>query len=104
MAARPATPSSRRAAATTSAQKAAPRTAQPLRQPAAAARPAVKLTEQLTKLIVADAVRLLDWGSEWPQLAGLIARLADRPSEKEIWGVLSAHRATIEARAKPRRD
>jgi len=31
-------------------------------------------------------------------------RLADRPSEKEIWGVLSAHRATIEARAKPRRD
>lgn len=104
VAARPATPTSRRAAATTSAQKAAPRTAQPSRQPAAAARPAVKLTEQLTKLIVADAVRLLDWGSEWPQLAGLIARLADRPSEKEIWGVLSAHRATIEARAKPRRD
>ncbi len=105
VAARPATPTPRRAAATTSAQKAAPaRTAQPSRQPAAAARPAVKLTEQLTKLIVADAVRLLDWGSEWPQLAGLIARLADRPSEKEIWGVLSAHRATIEARAKPRRD
>jgi len=105
VAARPVTPTPRRAAATTSAQKAAPtRTAQPSRQPAAAARPAVKLTEQLTKLIVADAVRLLDWGSEWPQLAGLIARLADRPSEKEIWGVLSAHRATIEARAKPRRD
>jgi len=105
VAARPVTPTPRRAAATTSAQKAAPaRTAQPSRQPAAAARPAVKLTEQLTKLIVADAVRLLDWGSEWPQLAGLIARLADRPSEKEIWGVLSAHRAAIEARAKPRRD
>jgi len=105
VAARPVTPTPRRAAATTSAQKAAPaRTAQPSRQPAAEARPAVKLTEQLTKLIVADAVRLLDWGSEWPQLAGLIARLADRPSEKEIWGVLSAHRAAIEARAKPRRD
>ena len=105
VAARPATPAPRRAVATTSAQKAAPaRTAQPSRQPAAAARPPVKLTEQLTKLIVADAVRLLDWGSEWPQLAGLIARLADRPSEKEIWGVLSAHRAAIEARAKPRRD
>ena len=105
VAARPVTPTPRRAVATTSAQKATPaRTAQPSRQPAAAARPAVKLTEQLTKLIVADAVRLLDWGSEWPQLAGLIARLADRPSEKEIWGVLSAHRATIEARAKPRRD
>jgi hypothetical protein len=107
--ARPSAPVPRRAAATAVTQKAtAARTAQPSRQPAAAsraaARPAVKLTEQLTKLIVADAVRLLDWGSEWPQLAGLIARLADRPSEKEIWGVLSAHRATIEARAKPRRD
>jgi hypothetical protein len=54
--------------------------------------------------VIADAVRLLDWGSEWPQLAGLIARLADRPSEKEVWNVLSTHRATIELRAKPRRD
>jgi hypothetical protein len=110
VAARPATPALRRAAPSAAVQKAVPARAstQALRQPAPAARPAtrppVKLTEQLTKQIVADAVRLLDWGSEWPQLAGLIARLADRPSEKEIWGVLSTHRATIEARAKPRRD
>jgi hypothetical protein len=102
VAARPAAPP-RRAAATVAVQKAAPaRTAAPAPRPAV--RPPLKLTEQLTKLIVADAVRLLDWGSEWPQLAGLIARIADRPSEKEIWGVLSAHRTTIEARAKPRRD
>ena len=90
------------------AQKSAPRpvaqASRPPPSPSRSVRPAVPLTEQLTKLIVADAVRLLDWGSEWPQIAGLIARLADRPSEKEIWGVLSAHRATIEARAKPRRD
>jgi len=110
VAARPATPASRRAAASVAVQKTAPvrAAAQASRQsapaPRPAARPPVKLTEQLTKLIVGDAVRLLDWGSEWPQLAGLIARIADRPSEKEIWGVLSAHRTTIEARAKPRRD
>ena len=107
---RAATPASRRAAASVAVQKTAPvrAAAQASRQsapaPRPAARPPVKLTEQLTKLIVGDAVRLLDWGSEWPQLAGLIARIADRPSEKEIWGVLSAHRTTIEARAKPRRD
>ena len=91
-----------------SQKSAAARGADVARQPASAARPPprtpAKLSEQVTKLIITDAVRLLDWGSEWPQLAGLIARLADRPSEKEIWGVLSAHRAAIEARAKPRRD
>jgi hypothetical protein len=106
---RPATPVPRRAAAASAAQKPAQgRGSQSSRQPPAARQPArpspARLTEQSTKLIIADAVRLLDWGSEWPQLAGLIARLADRPSEKEIWGVLSENRTTIEARAKPRRD
>jgi hypothetical protein len=62
------------------------------------------LSEKLTRLVIDDAVRFLDWGREWPQLAGLIARLADRPTEKEIWDVLSAHRATIAARAKARTD
>lgn len=95
VAARPATPAARRTTAASVAQKSTP-------APRPAARPA-RLSEQVTKLIVADAVRLLDWGREWPQLAGLIARMADRPSEKEIWGVLSQHRAAIEARAKPPR-
>ncbi len=72
--------------------------------PRPAARTPAKLSEQTTRLVIADAVRMLDWGSEWPALAGLIARLADRPSEKEVWGVLSEHRATIEARAKPRKN
>jgi len=68
--------------------------------PRPAARPPVKLTEQLTKQIVADAIRLLDWGSEWPQLAGLIARLADRPAEKDVWRILREHRATIDSQVK----
>ena len=101
VAARPATPAARRATAPAGAQKG------PAARPAAprpAARTPAKLSEQATRLVIADAVRLLDWGNEWPALAGLIARLADRPAEKEIWGVLSEHRATIEARAKPRKD
>jgi hypothetical protein len=43
-------------------------------------------------------MRMLDWGSEWPQLAGLIARLADRPPEKEVWRILREHRATIDSK------
>ncbi len=86
------------------ARPAAPatRAAAPTARPAE--RPAVRLSERIINTVVDDAVRLLNWGGEWPQLAGLIARLADRPSEREVWAVLIAHRATIESRAKPRRD
>jgi len=54
-----------------------------------------------TMTVIADAVRLLNWGRHWPQLASLIARLADRPAEPEVWTILRAHRAEIEALAKP---
>jgi hypothetical protein len=50
--------------------------------------------------VIADAARLLSWGREWPQLAGLIARLANRPPEQEVWAILRAHRAAIEAKAR----
>jgi hypothetical protein len=43
---------------------------------------------------------MLNWGREWPQIAGLIARLADRPSEQDVWKILRSHRAEIEAQAK----
>jgi hypothetical protein len=56
--------------------------------------------DKVTALVIADAVRLLNWGREWPQIAGLIARLADRPSEQDVWKILRSHRATIEAQAK----
>jgi len=54
--------------------------------------------------VIADAVRLISWGREWPQLAGLIARLADRPAEAEVWKILRKHRSEIEARARRPRD
>jgi hypothetical protein len=55
-------------------------------------------------MVIADAARLISWGREWPQLAGLIARLADRPPETVVWEILRRHRAEIEARARRPRD
>jgi hypothetical protein len=56
--------------------------------------------DKVASTVIADAARLLSWGREWPQLAGLIARLADRPAEQEVWAILRTHRAAIEARAR----
>lgn len=69
-------------------------------RPAAAQRPDAKMAAT----VVADAVRFLGWGREWPALAGLIARLADRPAEPEVWKILRAHRETIERRARSTRN
>lgn len=59
---------------------------------------------QATATVIADAVRLISWGRDWPQLAGLIARLAGRPPEAEIWKILRKHRAEIETQARRPRD
>lgn len=83
------------------------------RQPAPAARPAPvtaattgapAVGDKAVATVIADAVRLISWGREWPQIAGLIARLADRPPEPEVWKVLRRHRAEIEAQARRSRD
>lgn len=68
---------------------------------AAPAKPAkAPKPDKTATTVIADAARLLSWGREWPQLAGLIARLADRPSEQEVWDILRTHRAAIEAKAR----
>ena len=64
--------------------------------PAAASRSSDVVVAQ----VVADAIRLLEWGREWPAVAGLIARMADRPGETEVWKILRAHRAQILARSR----
>jgi hypothetical protein len=61
-------------------------------------------SNQATATVIADAVRLISWGREWPQLAGLIARLANRPPEAEVWKILRKHRAEIETQARRPRD
>jgi hypothetical protein len=60
--------------------------------------------DKATATVIADAVRLLSWGREWPQLASLIARMADRPPEAEILKILRKHRTDIEAQARRPRD
>ncbi len=78
--------------------------AQSARKPASAphARPGAPDARSAT--VIADAVRMLNWGRPWPQLAGLIARLADRPGETEVWEILRRHRAEIEAQARTSAD
>jgi hypothetical protein len=81
--------------------RAAPRaTRKPATAPPAKANTSPATLDKAAALVVADAVRMLNWGREWPQIAGLIARLADRPSEQDVWKILRSHRATIEAQAK----
>jgi hypothetical protein len=75
--------------------------------PAPASRPSTDepaVDEQATTMVVADAVRLIGWGREWPQLAGLIARLAGRPPEADVWKILRKHRAAIDAQVRRPRD
>ncbi len=77
--------------------KAAPR---PARKAPPKAEAAPEVPDKLAATVIADAVRFLNWGREWPQLASLIARLADRPPEAEILKILRKHRAAIEAQAR----
>jgi hypothetical protein len=46
--------------------------------------------------VVADAVRLLNWGREWHELAEAISRMAGRPSVTEVRRILRARKADIE--------
>jgi hypothetical protein len=77
--------SSREAAASARASSATPAAAPP--------------TDARSRQVIADAIRMLGWGREWPALAGLIARMADRPSEQDVWKILRAHRAEILTKA-----
>ena len=66
--------------------------------PATAAPPPPR--DAMTQQVIADAIRMLEWGREWPALAGLIGRMADRPSEAEIWKILRTYRSDILAKAR----
>jgi hypothetical protein len=64
-------------------------------------KPAAKeeIPNDLQLLIITDAVRLINWGRPWHELAEAIARMADRPSAGELRRILRTHRAEIERRA-----
>jgi hypothetical protein len=59
----------------------------------------VQEASEIHNLVIADAVRLLNWGRRWHELAELIARIADRPKLPEVRRILRSHRPTIEMRA-----
>jgi hypothetical protein len=83
----------------TRAARAAPATRRSTTGGAATRGPATAGTPDPSRAVIADAVRLLRWGREWPELAGLIARLQGRPPEAEVWQILRQHRSVIEAKA-----
>ncbi len=97
-----------------SAAKPAPRTAP--RQPAklhaparhAAAKPTAHPKEAdaqgapadaAREQVIADAVRLVQWGRKWFELAELIARMADRPPLPEVRRILKDYKTAIEKKA-----
>jgi len=51
------------------------------------------------RLVIEDAVRLLQWGRQWHELGELIARIAERPGLTEVRRTLRAHRAQIQRAA-----
>jgi hypothetical protein len=61
---------------------------------------APQVSDKMIATVVEDAVRFLSWGREWPALAPSIARLADRPTEREIARILRAHRDLIERKSR----
>jgi hypothetical protein len=93
---RPPAPPKQPAAPKPAAATPRPSPSGPAREPTRPASVAHAKTDQ----VIADAVRMLEWGREWPALAGLIARMADRPSETEVWKILRSHRTAILTKAR----
>jgi hypothetical protein len=61
---------------------------------------ALALIEPRERVVIDDAVRLLQWGRQWHELGELISRMAERPGITEVRRTLRAHRARIEAAAR----
>jgi len=94
---------SRKTASKQSRSQAPARAAQvAVKAPVAAKSPAAasRAQSQTERMVIADAVRFLEWGREWPALASQIARLADRPPEAEVRAMLRTHREEILQRAR----
>lgn len=49
--------------------------------------------------VIADAVRLVQWGRKWYELAELISSMADRPHLTEVRRILKDNKADIDKRA-----
>jgi hypothetical protein len=77
-------------------------------EPKVAAKPAAKppgrassnaappIPAEVREQVIADAVRLMQWGRKWYELAELISRLADRPPVTDVRRILKDSKAVID--------
>jgi len=77
---------------------------EPQRAAAVKPRKAPSSITQPEHVVIADAVRLLEWGKQWHEIAEMIARLSERPSPSEIRRILRTYREHIDAIMTRRRD
>jgi hypothetical protein len=56
-------------------------------------------SEDVRELVIADAVRLVQWGRKWYELAEVIAKMADRPHLTDVRRILKDNKAVIDKRA-----
>ncbi len=61
--------------------------------------PTPRTSDAVSEKVVADAVRLVQWGRKWYELPELIARMADRPPLPEVRRILNDHKHDIDVKA-----
>jgi hypothetical protein len=66
--------------------------------PAAASLPSVP-SKAAHEQVIADAVRLVQWGRKWYELAEVIANMADRPHLTDVRRILKDNKAVIDKKA-----
>ncbi|HEX3848153.1 MAG TPA: hypothetical protein VHV81_12300 [Steroidobacteraceae bacterium] len=64
------------------------------------AKQSAKTDAAVKEQVVADAVRLAQWGRKWFEMPELIARMAGRPPLAEVRRILKESKAAIDAQAK----
>jgi hypothetical protein len=88
-------------AAAKGAGKAPPKPAAADRGPARGGAPADgATTHDAREQVIADAVRLVQWGRKWFELPELVARMAGRPPLAEVRRILKENKSTIDEKAK----
>jgi hypothetical protein len=56
-------------------------------------------SEDVREQVIADAVRLVQWGRKWYELAEVIAKMADRPHVTDVRRILKDNKAVIDKKA-----
>jgi len=58
--------------------------------------PPPSVSAESAESVIADAVRLMQWGRKWYELAELISRMADRPALPDVRRILKDRKSEIE--------